>query len=182
MAVTILPAVYVLYRIHKMHLPASRRIANLDQEAKSPVFQQFTETVEGISTIRAFQMEGWHRKDFLARLDESQRPYYLVLCIQRWLNFACSVVVGILAVLLMFFATATNSSSAGNMGAALTTMLTASVKIQNLISSWSSAESSLTSVARVKDFEETTPNENCRATPQPRPPILESHGPMAASK
>lgn len=75
---------------------------HLDLEMKSPLYRHFTETLTGVVTIRAF---GW-RTQFLPEnhklLDDSQKPYYLLFCIQRWLAVVMDLfVAGIATVLVM---------------------------------------------------------------------------------
>jgi ABC-type multidrug transport system fused ATPase/permease subunit len=160
MAATFPLLIPVLYFVQKFYLRTSRQLRFLDLEAKSPLYQQFTETLEGVATIRAMGSQEWFEQDFLSRLDESQKPYYFLLCIQRWLMLVLDMVVGATAVVLVALACATRSSSAGSLGVALTTILAMNSQLQNLISAWTQAETSLGSVARTKEYEAKTPNEN----------------------
>jgi ATP-binding cassette, subfamily C (CFTR/MRP), member 1 len=146
--------------IQKFYLQVSRRIRLLDLEAKSPLYQQFTETIEGIATIRAFGSQDSFEKEFLTRLDESQKLFYLTLCIQQWLGLILDSMVGCLVFALITIALRfPNTSSAGNLGVALTTVLSFNTFLQRLIDCWTQAESALGSVARTQSYEETTPNE-----------------------
>ena len=57
-AVTIPPTVVILYVLQKFYLRTSRQLRFLDLEAKAPLYTQFTETLDGLHTIRAFGWEG----------------------------------------------------------------------------------------------------------------------------
>ena len=160
MATTVLPILFVLYLIQRFYLRISREMRSLDLEAESPLYQQFTETAEGIATIRAFGSQEWFRREFLLRLDQSQRPFYLLLCMEQWLSLVLNIVVGATAVILIALACISRTSTSGNLGIALTTILTVNTQLQRLISAWIRTESSLGSVARIKEYEGTTPNEN----------------------
>lgn len=73
----------------------------LDLEAKSPLYSHFIESLQGLVTIRAFGWaEEFNRKN-LSILDVSQKPYYLLFCIQRWLALVLDLLVTALAVILM---------------------------------------------------------------------------------
>lgn len=102
--------------IQKYYLRTSRQIRILDLEAKSPLYSHFIESLSGLVTIRAFgwsetfQVVGFGRlktfADFvqersLMLLDISQKPYYLLFCIQRWLALVLDLLVMVLAVILM---------------------------------------------------------------------------------
>lgn len=83
----ILPLIIVaIYLLQKIYLKTSRQLRLLDLESKSPLYSHFTETLSGLTTIRAF---GWQTQSAAKNrrlLDISQKPYYLLYCIQRWLN------------------------------------------------------------------------------------------------
>jgi ATP-binding cassette, subfamily C (CFTR/MRP), member 1 len=162
MTTMVLPLLFVIYFIQSFYLRISRKMRSLELEAESPLYQQFTETAEGIATIRAFGSQEWFRREFLLRLDQSQRPFYLLLCMEQWLSLVLNIVVGVTAVILIALACTTPTSSSGNLGIALTTILTmnTNTQLQHLLSAWIRTESSLGTVARTKEYEESTPNEN----------------------
>jgi ATP-binding cassette, subfamily C (CFTR/MRP), member 1 len=160
MASTIPVVVFALYWIQKFYLRTSRQMRLLDLEAKTPLYQHFTETLEGVATIRAF---GW-QKPFdqiaLHKLNNSQRPYFLLYCIQRWLSLVLGLLVAAVAIILVALALCIpNKSSGGALGVALTSILAFNMALTILISSWTQAETSLGSVARTESFEKHTPAE-----------------------
>lgn len=161
MAATIPFTVFSLYWIQRFYLRTSRQIRLLDLEWKSPLYKHFTETIEGIATIRAF---GW-QKEFdetaIRHLDHSQKPYYVLFCIQQWLALVLDLLVAILATVLIALALrAPTQSSPGSLGVALTSVLLFNASSQALIKAWTEAETSLGSVARTKSFAEETPVED----------------------
>lgn len=91
---------------------------------KSPLYAQFTETLAGLSTIRAF---GW-APDFLCenhmRLDTSQKPFYIMFCIQRWLQVVLDLFVAAIALMLVAFALKLPSGvSKGAIGLAMVNLI-----------------------------------------------------------
>lgn len=94
-------------------------------------------------------------------LDQSQRPFYLLLCIQRWLNFVLDCLIGALATLVVVIAVEVPGSiTAGSAGVALVTVLNCNQTLDNLITYWTMMETSLGAVGRVKSLEQNTPNED----------------------
>jgi ATP-binding cassette, subfamily C (CFTR/MRP), member 1 len=160
-AATIPGTMFVLYWVQKYYLRTSRQMRLLDLENKSPLYQQFTETIEGIETIRAFGWQEFSDREALKRLSTSQRPYYLLYMIQRWLNLVLDSLVASLAILLVALAVILpQSSSGGAIGVALSSVLSFNTSLKGLIMSWTQLETSLGSVARTKSFEEYTPSED----------------------
>ncbi|KAF4944191.1 hypothetical protein FGADI_12864 [Fusarium gaditjirri] len=148
-----------LYLLGYFYLCTSRQIRLLDLEAKSPLYTHFTDTIKGAATIRAF---GWQQYDIAHSnklLDTSQRPAYLLAMIQQWLATSLHFIVTGTAVLLVALATQLRTN-AGLTGASLISLLTFSEALSNLITSYTSLETSLGAVSRLRSFSETVETEN----------------------
>jgi ABC-type multidrug transport system fused ATPase/permease subunit len=140
-ATTIPLTLFVLYWVQRFYLRTSRQLRLLDLETRSPLYQHFTETLEGVSSIRAFGWQDFFNQKSLHILDESQRPYFLLYCIQRWLNLVLDLLVGALAVLLVALALCVPSStSGGSLGIALTSILTFNSSLKVVITNWTQAK------------------------------------------
>lgn len=151
----------IVYVVQKIYLRTSRQLRFLDIEAKAPLLSNFLETLDGIATIRAF---GWVNK-YESRngttLDVSQRPYYLLYCIQRWLNLVLDMIVAVIAVILVTISVKTKgTTSAGLIGVALFNVVGFSTNLKALISSWTILETSIGAVSRVRSFASKTESEN----------------------
>lgn len=156
-----------LYALQMFYLRTSRQMRHIDLEAKSPLYSHFLETLSGISTIRAFGWTNAFHATSLRLLDLSQRPFYLLYCIQQWLNLVLNMTVAALAVLVVALAIETrNTTSAGLVGVALLNILTLSSNLAGLITYWTALETSLGAIARLRDFERDTPQEVDRLNAQ----------------
>ncbi|KAH8204385.1 hypothetical protein TruAng_001436 [Truncatella angustata] len=167
----------VLWLLQRFYLRTSRQLRFLDLDAKSPIYAQFLETLSGLATIRAF---GW-QEDFTLkadkRLDYSQKPFYLLYSIQRWLNLVLDLIVACLAVILIAIAVALrNSTSVGFAGVALFNIMNLSAALKSAITSWTTLETSIGAVARVKRYEESTPDENLIDEDQEPPQMWPTSG------
>ncbi|KAJ5598777.1 hypothetical protein N7537_008861 [Penicillium hordei] len=142
-----------IYMIQKFYLRTSRQMRHLDLEAKSPLYRLFTETASGIITVRAL---GWKEdlmNEHLHNLDHSQKPYYMLYCIQRWLNVVLDIFVASIAIILVGFALGfSNATSQGSIGLAMLNVMEFNQSLSMLINSWTGLETSLGAIARVKDF------------------------------
>ena len=176
---TIIPFCFLAtYGLQKFYLRTSRQLRLLDLEAKSPLYTHFTETLEGLQTIRAFGWQAAFEKKNTMLLDMSQRPYYLLYCIQRWLNLVLDLMIAALAVILITFAVQLSDTTSGAaIGVALVNILGFSQSLSLLIDRYTTLETSLGAIARIKNFEETTTQEHL---PQERdsPP---DHWPLRGS-
>jgi ABC-type multidrug transport system fused ATPase/permease subunit len=127
-------AVFVIYLIQKFYLRTSRQLRQLDLETKSPLYSQFTETLSGLTTIRAF---GWQRHcqaEHQQLLQASQRPYFTLFVIQRWLILVLDLFVAGIAVLLCVLAVFV--PGIGPIGVSLISLVTFSQQLTELINFW----------------------------------------------
>ncbi|KAE8372815.1 P-loop containing nucleoside triphosphate hydrolase protein [Aspergillus bertholletiae] len=158
LAIMVPMALVVLYCLQKFYLRTSRQLRFLDLETKSPLYSHFLETLNGLTTIRAFGWVSFFEESNIALLAESQRPYYLLYCIQRWLDLVLDIFVGALAVLLLTFAlTLRDITSPGALGVAMINLLNFNQDLAGLIDSWTKMETSLGAIARLRDLETNTP-------------------------
>lgn len=142
------------------YLRTSRQVRLLDIEAKSPLVTHFLETVSGSTTIRAYDWSSYFQTELWRHLDYSQKPFYALFSIQQWLSLVLDMTACGVAVLIVAITTSYKSHfSAGSIGVALNLILVFSMQLNHLIKSWTSLETSIGAVARVKDFLESTPSE-----------------------
>ncbi|KAL5115336.1 hypothetical protein ACEQ8H_006781 [Pleosporales sp. CAS-2024a] len=142
-----------VYFIQKFYLRTSRQLRFLDLEAKSPLYTQFNEILEGLATIRAFGWQGYVEEKARGLLDRSQRPFYLLFAVQRWLSLVLDLVVTAIATILIVLVVALRGKlSAGYVGVALLNVVLFSQSIKLLITFWTQLETHIGSVARIKTF------------------------------
>ena len=145
--------IIALYLIQRFYLRTSRQLRFLDLEAKSPLYTQFTEMLAGIATVRAFGWQSFLETRAKQLLDRSQRPFYLLFAVQRWLTLVLDLIVAGMAVILIVLVVALKGQlSAGYVGVALLNVILFSQSIKLLISFWAQLETHIGSVARIKNF------------------------------
>lgn len=151
----------VLTLVQRYYLRTSRQLRMLEIEAKTPLYSHFTDTISGIATIRAF---GWQIpfSDRLAViLNRSQRPFYMLFCVQQWLTLVVDLVAGALAVTLVAIALSltANGLGPGALGVALVMTLQFNGLLIQTIQSWTKLETSIGAVARVQQFVNEAPSD-----------------------
>ncbi|KAG4289064.1 hypothetical protein FPRO06_03886 [Fusarium proliferatum] len=158
-AFPLLGAVY--FYLQRGYLRTSRQLRLLDLEEKAPLYTQFLETLSGLATIRAF---GWGDAVIQANhtlVDRSQRPFYLLMIVQRWLVLVLDLTTAALALLLVGLAVRLREEvDVGLTGVSLVQLISLSETVNMLIQFWTSIETSIGAVARIKKFAEETGEEN----------------------
>ncbi|KAL4948254.1 P-loop containing nucleoside triphosphate hydrolase protein [Aspergillus filifer] len=146
----------LVYFTQKFYLRTSRQLRFLDIEAKAPLYTHFLELVRGAATVRAF---GWQRsfdKACLSLLNISQRPVYLLYCVQQCLGFFLDMLVSILAVILIATVVSFRDKfDPGDVGVALVMVMTFNNALMQLVKDWTNMETSIGAVSRVKNYTST---------------------------
>ncbi|KAL3480238.1 P-loop containing nucleoside triphosphate hydrolase protein [Aspergillus californicus] len=151
----------LVYAIQKIYLRTSRQLRFLDLEAKAPLYSHFTDSLSGLTTLRAFGWQHSLQEKHYQLLDRSQRPFYLLYAVQRWLTLTLDLVVaGIAVLLIVLVVTLRGGISAGYVGVALLNVIMFSQSIKLLVTFWTNLETHIGSIQRVKTFTETVQSED----------------------
>lgn len=154
----------VLFALQHFYLRTSKQLRHLDLESKADLQTRLSESYQGLATIRAAHWQRHVHSEFQGKLDRSQAPVYLLWMVQTWLKLVLNLVVAGLAVVVMGVAVALRqhaetSSTASGIGIAFLNLTTLGETLTNLITAWTSLETSLGAISRIKMFERDTPTE-----------------------
>ncbi|OBT64152.1 hypothetical protein VE03_06254 [Pseudogymnoascus sp. 23342-1-I1] len=159
--IAVLPlCIIALGLIQVYYLQTSRQLRLLDIEAKAPLFSQFLETVNGVACIRAYGWSQEYTEQNYEALNRSQKPYYLLWCIQRWLTLVLDLLNAGVATLVVALATNLEGGSTGFLGVALFNIVIFSSTLQGLVTAWTQVETALGAINRIRSFILNVENEN----------------------
>lgn len=177
-ALVLIPFLCILfYIIQLVFLRTSRQLRILDLEATAPLHKQLTEIGSGIEHIRAFQWEKTYLRQSYELINASQKPRYYMSCIQRWLTLVLELTNLVLAVIMVIFAIfwdhATTKSS---IGLGFIGLLSLGEALQFFVTTWTTMETSMGAIARLRTFWEETPQEVDDPNPVHVPPKWPQQG------
>lgn len=92
-------------------------------------------------------------------VNDSQRPAYLLIMVQQWLNLVLNIVVMIMAAVLTTLAVRMHSSS-GFTGASLVTLMGFGESLSDIVIFYTRLETSIGAISRLKSFSETVRSED----------------------
>lgn len=150
----------ILYLIQIFYLRTSRQMRHLDLESKTPLYSQVHDTITGLEHIRSF---GWQNRVVdrsLSLLDDSQKPFFYLLSLQRWLGLVldcCATAVG--GIIVLIAVNWPNTTTQSSLGLSLLGIFAYSVALMALVERWTHLETSLGAVARLRSFVQDTPVE-----------------------
>lgn len=94
----IVPLCPIYINIQTKYRHSSRDIKRLSSNALSPLYAHFTETLQGLTTIRAMRHMKRFKRDFSVKLEESIRAQLTSAAAQQWLalrlQFVGCILVG----------------------------------------------------------------------------------------
>ncbi|WAR53410.1 hypothetical protein PtB15_2B841 [Puccinia triticina] len=150
--------------------PSARDIQRLSNLLRSKLYAQFSESLNGITTIKAFQMKGKSIAKHCRLLDHETRALYLTTVNQQWLGIRLegfgSILVFIVAIISVAQAGTINPSQ---IGLILTYVQTISQSLSWLVRQIAEVENSLNSVERVLWYQKNAPQEAAALLPDTDP-------------
>nr|XP_058924673.1 ATP-binding cassette sub-family C member 8 isoform X6 [Kogia breviceps] len=150
--VALLPLAVVCYFIQKYFRVASRDLQQLDDTTQLPLLSHFAETVEGLTTIRAFRYETWFQQKLLEYTDSNNIASLFLTAANRWLEVRMEY-IGACVVLIAAVTSISNSLhrelSAGLVGLGLTYALMVSNYLNWMVRNLADMELQLGAVKRI---------------------------------
>ena len=164
MSLTLPVCIAVIYVVQRIYLRTSRQMRIIELESRSAVFSSLLETARGVETIRAF---GWQHEmavENIHVLDLSQRPFYLLFCLTRWLAVVLDLLGGSIAVGVILLAVVLKGTTTGaQVGVALNVLLVTKTTLISMVDYYATLEISLGAVTRLKKVDKDTPQESDEA-------------------
>ncbi|XP_057763901.1 ABC transporter C family member 12-like [Salvia miltiorrhiza] len=154
----IMPLLILFYAAYLYYQSTSREVKRLDSITRSPVYAQFGEALNGLSSIRAYKaydrMAGINGRS----MDNNIRFTLVNISSNRWLTIRLETLGGIMIWLTATFAVMQNQRAenqvafASTMGLLLSYSLNITNLLSNVLRQASRAENSLNSVERVGTY------------------------------
>lgn len=141
------------FAIGKFYLSSSTDLKRLESVQRSPLYQQFGETLSGVTTIRAYGDEKRFIRDNQCRVDTHHRPFIYLWAANRWLALRVDVTGAMVSFFAgVFIILSVGKIDAGAAGLSLTYAVTFTENVLWLVRLYSANEQNMNSVERVKEY------------------------------
>ncbi|KAF5918884.1 hypothetical protein HPG69_005925, partial [Diceros bicornis minor] len=147
--VALLPLAVVCYFIQKYFRVASRDLQQLDDTTQLPLLSHFAETVEGLTTIRAFRYEARFQQKLLEYTDSNNIASLFLTAANRWLEEYIGACVVLIAAVTSISNSLHRELSAGLVGLGLTYALMVSNYLNWMVRNLADMEIQLGAVKRI---------------------------------
>ncbi|XP_017887469.1 multidrug resistance-associated protein 4-like isoform X2 [Ceratina calcarata] len=160
----------IFYYIRVFYLATSRSVKRLEGVTRSPVFTHLSATLQGLSTIRAFEAEEILAKEFDAHQDLHSSAWYIFISSSRafgfWLDFFCVVYI---CLVTLSFLLINDQTTGGNVGLAITQSIGLTGMFQWGMRQSTELENQMTSVERVLEYTNVESEPPLESAPDKKP-------------
>ena len=145
------------YFIQRYYRATSREIKRINTLTQSPIYTLYSETVQGLSTIRAMRADAYFYDKYKKLLDDNLRAQFADMASSKWLNMrlqllGVAIISGVVLIALLV------KSAAGTLGLTVSYSLNVVGILSGFIGSFIETEKEMVSVERIaqylKDIEE----------------------------
>ncbi|KMU74808.1 ATP-dependent bile acid permease [Coccidioides immitis RMSCC 3703] len=136
-----------------LYLFSSRDLKRLESIQRSPLYQQFGETLNGVVTIRAYGDGARFILDNHRLINKYNRPYLYLWASNRWLSFRVELIGAIVSFFsAVFILLNVGRIDAGAAGLSLTYAITFTENILWLVRLYAENQQNMNSVERVEEY------------------------------
>merc|ERR1711871_839473 len=154
----LIPIFYLYGTITNYYRVVARDLKRLDSISRSPLYSHFSETLGGLSVIRAFKRNSKYMRSNEERVDDSVACFNALKIVERWLSIRLEF-LGNLIVLAASVLTITSNSRAGAAGISLNNALSVTSLLNWAVRNVAETENMMNSVERVLFVTNETPVE-----------------------
>jgi len=158
--IAVVPILVIFYGIKVFYIKTSRQLKRLESSSNSPIYAHFSETVRGITSIKAFGHVPRFVNDFEELISNNLKfSYYSVMC-GRWLTLRSELVAQILVLAASLVAVIHRDSfSSGWAGLIISLALSVTETFNWVLLTLTNLEDQATVVHRIKELTKHTPQE-----------------------
>ncbi|KAH8822793.1 P-loop containing nucleoside triphosphate hydrolase protein [Flagelloscypha sp. PMI_526] len=165
--IVILGCIYFL--VGKAYATAARDLRRLDSVSRSPLYSMYSETIAGVSVIRAFGGSTKFMKEMMSQINTNMSPQYWIQTLNLWLMMRYFLLSTSVLTLASALCVSRKSIDAGFAGFILTFASTLIHASSGLVRVFVQMEQSLVALERVKEYSELPPEGAEYIEPRPEP-------------
>ncbi|XP_025016128.1 multidrug resistance-associated protein 1-like isoform X2 [Tetranychus urticae] len=149
----LLPVGLLYWFLQRVYISSSRQLKRLESVSRSPIYSYFSETLNGLSTIRAFSETNQFMSKMCQKIDMNQSCAYPSIVANRWLNVRLELMGCFIVLLSSTFAVISRTSlDPSVVGLILSYALTISKTLSFLVRNSSYLETSIIAVERIIEY------------------------------
>ncbi|XP_055837482.1 multidrug resistance-associated protein 1-like [Episyrphus balteatus] len=148
----IVPMALIYWFAQRFYVASSRQLMRLESVTRSPIYSHFSETVTGVSTIRAYEVQKTFIQTSDDRVDLNQLCKYPSVIANRWLAIRLEMVGNLIILFASLFAVLGNQTNAALVGLSVTYSLQITQALNMLVRLTSDIETNVVAVERIQEY------------------------------
>ncbi|KAF9912167.1 hypothetical protein EC991_000577 [Linnemannia zychae] len=155
----VVPFLVLIYGfVQAYYVRSSRALKRIDSVSKSPIYQHFSETLTGVTTIRALAADKRFIAENAARADVSANAYFAWIVTNRWLQIRLECLGSVIVLAAALFAVLSRDTlNPASAGLALSYAMGVTQDIVWLVSALCDLQNHLVSVERIEEYANKNP-------------------------
>ncbi|KAF9083250.1 hypothetical protein BGX23_011649 [Mortierella sp. AD031] len=155
----VVPFLVIIYAfVQVYYIRSSRSLKRIDSVSKSPIYQHFSETLTGVTTIRALAADKRFVAENAAKADVSANAYFVWVVTNRWLQIRLECLGSVIVLAAALFAVLGRYSlNPANAGLALSYAMGVTQDIVWLVSALCDLQNNFVSVERIEEYADKNP-------------------------
>ncbi|KAK3867174.1 hypothetical protein Pcinc_027341 [Petrolisthes cinctipes] len=167
-ALVLLPVLVIYVFMLVVYVTSSRQIKRIESVFISPIYTHFTESIQGVTTIRAFKKQAEFTKASLSKVEDAFRALYALAVCNRWLGVRLELIGNLIIFAAAVFAVAGRDSlNPSIVGLSVSYALNITVVLNYLVRMSAEVEANIVAVERVKEYIEESQEAPWEKEPSP---------------
>jgi ABC-type multidrug transport system fused ATPase/permease subunit len=150
--IPLVPLGIMYYWVQQWFRRTSTELQRITKIATSPIFADFSQTLSGTSTIRAYGVQTKFFTRALENYDKMNTAYLLVQLVGYWLALRLDIIGGLIAAFVGAVAVSTNFIPAGWLGLSLTYSMEITAYLKFVVQMIANVEGEMSSVERILHY------------------------------
>lgn len=149
----LVPIFFIYTFIQRYFVATSRQLARMDSVTKSPIFSHFSETIAGVSTLRAYACQDRFINKMQRNIDDNNIYVLITNFADRWLGLRLELIGAVITALSSLFAVfSRNTLSPGLVGLSISLSLSISQALNFFVRMGADLEANITALERMKEM------------------------------
>ncbi|CAF1526733.1 unnamed protein product [Adineta steineri] len=154
----LIPLVPTVLWLRRFYMRSSRQLKRLESLTRSPLYALFSSSLDGLTSIRAFNVQTNFLNMFLERIDANSRSYFVLFTTARWFGLRLDLITSLLTLITAVLAVALRDQIDPSAAAlSISYCITLTGLFQWGIRQSAEAENFMTSAERIHEYGQLVP-------------------------
>ncbi|CAF3484944.1 unnamed protein product [Rotaria sp. Silwood1] len=154
----LIPLVPTVLWLRRFYIRSSRQLKRLESVTRSPIYELFSSSLDGLTSIRAFDVQDDFLNMFMERIDTNSRAYFILFATARWFGLQLDLITSLLTLITAILAVALRHQIDPSAAAlSITYCITLTGLFQWAMRQSAEAENFMTSAERIHEYGQLVP-------------------------